>query len=259
MGRSDAKTNRVGERFITNEGYIVEIVEYNRNDDLWIEFQDEHKARVHTTYKHCKSKSVKNPFHPSVFEIGFVGIGEYKPSENGKMSGCYTHWFSMMTRCYDSKHHEKHPTYIECTVCKEWHNFQVFALWYEENFYEIGNEVMQLDKDILVKGNKVYSPDTCIFVPQRINKLFTKRDNDRGEFPVGVTFYKGNTSKKYMAYCNVNGKSKYLGLYNTPEKAFEVYKQFKEAYIKEVADEYKDRIPKELYDAMYAWEVEIDD
>ena len=120
---------------------------------------------------------------------------------------------------------------------------------------------MELDKDILFKHNKIYSPKTCVFVPQAINKLFVKRDNDRGDSPIGTTPVNG----KYVVHCNLinpeTGKSKrkYFGYYETQEKAFEVYKYYKEKNIKEVADYYKDKIPERLYNAMYNYIVEIDD
>ena len=115
---------------------------------------------------------------------------------------------------------------------------------------------MELDKDILNKGNKVYSPDTCVYVPQSINSLFTKSDKVRGEYPIGV--YK--QKDKYVAQLNKgNGKQIYLGSYSTPEEAFQAYKQAKEEYIKEVANEYKDKIPYRLYEALMNYEVEIDD
>lgn len=124
--------------------------------------------------------------------------------------------------------------------------------------YEINGETMYLDKDILVKENKIYSPETCVFVPQNINKLFTKRQNDRGKYPIGVSFDK--KLNEFRSYCSYgNGNIEYLNLFNTPEEAFQVYKEFKENYIKQIADEYKDKIPKKLYEAMYAWKVDIDD
>ena len=120
---------------------------------------------------------------------------------------------------------------------------------------------MCLDKDILIKGNKEYAPDKCIFVPQRINNLFTKNDCKRGNLPIGVNYRKDKN--KYEASCSILNnnikKRKHIGYYNTPEEAFLAYKQFKEQYIKQVADEYKGRIPDRLYEAMYKWEVEIDD
>ena len=120
---------------------------------------------------------------------------------------------------------------------------------------------MCLDKDILYKGNKVYSRDTCIFVPQRINKLFTKCNKSRGNSPIGTT---PNSSGNYIAQCNDGyGKNIYLGSYSTEEQAFQVYKECKEKVIKKTIDSYEGRIPEPYYsrlkEAMYNYEVEIDD
>ena len=120
---------------------------------------------------------------------------------------------------------------------------------------------MHLDKDILCKGNKVYSRNTCIFVPQRINELFTKNDKTRGYSPIGVT---PASSGNYQVQCNdVNGERIYLGSYSTKEEAFQVYKEYKERVIKEVIDSYEGKIPEPFYsrlkEAMYNYKVEKDD
>ena len=257
MIKMGSKKDRTGERFITNEGYIVEIVEYNNGKNVLVEFQDEYKIRVHTQYEHCKNGKIKNPYHPSIYEVGYLGVGKYKCSINGKMTKEYREWKGMLRRCYDEEYHKKRPTYKNVIADEYFHNFQNYCKWREDNYYEIEGETMCLDKDILVKGNKEYAPDKCIFVPERINTLFIKCDNDRGSFPIGVSYNK--QKNKYAAQCNIKGKTKHLGYFNTVEEAFLAYKEFKEAYIKQVADEYKDRIPQRLYDAMYAWEVEIND
>jgi hypothetical protein len=161
----------------------------------------------------------------------------------------------MHRRCYDPKYHEKHPTYKNCKVCKEWNDYQEFAEWYYSHYYELENEIMNLDKDILKKGNKIYSPKTCVFVPQRINSLFVKSNKIRGELPIGVTKH-GN---KFRAMLNKDNKLIHLGLYDTVEEAFHAYKHAKEQYIKEVAEEYKGKIDNRLYDALMNYEVEITD
>ena len=167
----------------------------------------------------------------------------------------------MLERCYDSKFHEKRPTYVDCEVYEEWLNFQEYGQWFDDNYYEIKGERMHLDKDILVKHNKIYSPDTCIFVPQTINSLFIKCDKSRGESVIGTSLKNG----KYRVHCSLinpeTGKSKqeHLGYYDTEVKAFEVYKYYKERNIKEVADYFKGQIPQILYNALYNYEVEIDD
>ena len=200
----------------------------------------------------------------NVYGVGYIGVGKYKSTEKGKATRCYKTWSHMLERCYDKKYHKKESTYIDCIVCEEWHNFQNFAKWYEENYYEVENEKMNLDKDILFKGNKIYSPQTCIFVPNRINVLFTKSNKVRGEYPIGIHKYSEN---RIRVLCSIYNKEKarkvkiHLGCFsiNEPFKAFTCYKNFKENYIKQVADEYKELIPLKLYKAMYEYQVEIND
>lgn len=135
--------------------------------------------RVKCSYRDFIRGMVKNPFNPIIYKIGFFGVGEYSKKNNKKIYQC---WQDMMKRAYDSKYKEKNPSYKDCTVCEEWHKFQNFAKWCEENHYEIEGERMELDKDIVVKRNSIYSPETCVFVPSSINKIFTKRQNKRGDF-----------------------------------------------------------------------------
>ena len=146
------------------------------------------------------------------------------------------------------------------TVCDKWLNFQNFAEWFYKNYYEIDNEAMCLDKDILHKGNKIYGPETCIYCPKSINGLFVKCDSIRGECPIGVNKLPNGRFRAYHhIYINNKRIIKHLGVFDTPEEAFNIYKQAKEKYIKQVADSYKYKIPKKLYDAMYNWKVEITD
>ena len=251
------KEDRTGEFGYNNNGERMTIVRYSNRMDIDVQF-DDGTIVEHRQYKNFKIGNVKNPMTPSVFGVGCMGIGRFKSCDgNGKKTKCYKVWESMLQRCYDPKFQEKHPTYKGCTVCKEWWNFQVFAEWYYEHYYEFGsNELMSLDKDILKKGNKIYSADTCTFVPQFINTLFIKSNKIRGDLPIGVC-KQGNKFKARL--CKGNGKEIHLGMFNTPNEAFLAYKQAKEQYIKEVAEKYKDKIPCELYEAMVAYEVDIND
>ena len=115
--------NRIGETNISNEGYEMEIIEYKNNKNIIVEFQDEYKAKVHTQYSHFKKGNVKNPYDKSVFGVGYIGEGKYKVSINGRNTKIYRRWQNMLKRCYDPYHLNKEPTYIDCYVCKEWHNF----------------------------------------------------------------------------------------------------------------------------------------
>ena len=258
-----SKIDRTGEERINTFGSKMIIKEYRGCMDVDVYFPEFNWTVKHAKYNNFKKGKIKCPYERRHHGVGYIGEGKCKTWENGKQTKCYKVWCSMLERCYDEKHREKYPTYEGCKIYDKWLNFQNFAEWYYNNYYEVDDERMHLDKDILVKGNKIYSPDNCIFVPERINTLFTKSNKCRGEYPIGVNYYKQN--RKFISQCNIydfeENKTKkiHLGCYNTPEEAFKVYKEFKESYIKQVADYYKGRIPLRLYDAMYNYEVEITD
>ena len=246
--------NRIGEQALNNQGCMMTIIGYRNAKDIDVQFID-NTVVINKKYCDFKKGIIKNPNCASVHNIGFIGQGIYSPMEH---KDAHESWRGMLRRCYDSQYQLRQPTYIGCEVCEEWHCFQNFAEWYYENYYEIDEQRMALDKDIICKGNKIYSPDTCVFVPQDINKIFTKSNAKRGELPIGVSFKKKND--KYQASCSDGSNHKeYLGLYDTIEDAFEAYKQYKEQVIKDMAEEYKDLIPEVLYNAMLNYEVEIND
>ncbi len=112
--------------------------------------------------------SIKDESYPSMCGVGFIGKGKHRTQTDEKvMTKSYQTWKSMIRRCYSGKQQERQPTYIDCTVCPEWHNYQVFAEWFDKNYIE----GFQLDKDIKIEGNKVYSPQTCLFVSSRVNMI----------------------------------------------------------------------------------------
>ena len=253
MGNNRPDAERLGEINYNTFGSEMKIIRYNGSKDIDIYFVEYDYIAKNKQYRDFKNGVIKCPYEPRTVGMGYMGEGKYKSKLNGKKTKAYETWRNMLGRCYDPKLHEKYPTYKDCQVCEEWLNFQNFAEWYEENYYEVGNKTMCLDKDILYKGNKLYSPKTCIFVPDRINKLFVKNDDSRGDLPIGVGKY---FNKYYVSKKNQNERAK---LYNTIEETFIVYKKLKEEEIKEVANEYKEFIPQKLYDAMYRYEVEIND
>ena len=161
------------------------------------------------------------------------------------------YWHSMLGRCYSSHVHKSQPTYIGCSVHKDWHLFSNFKRWFDEHYVE----GWCLDKDILVKGNKVYSPETCCFVPNEINLIFSHKKR-KVNLPIGVTF---NNNGKYVARATISGKETRLGQFDTPEEAFNAYKIAKEEWIKEVADKWKDQLEPRVYEALYNYQVEITD
>lgn len=245
--------NRIGEENVNFQGCKMKIVEYNDACSVIVEFQDEYRYRKKCAYKGFKNGSVKNPYDKTVYGIGYLGEGEYNKKNSLLI---YTEWQEMLKRCYDPYFINKQLTYKDCYVEKDLHCFQNFVKWWKDNEYKCNGEKLHLDKDILVKGNKIYSKERMMLVPQRINNLFTKRQNYRGELPIGCTF---RPNKKIQASCD-NGNTKvYLGVFDDKRSAWLMYKINKELVIQSVADEYKDLIPKKLYDALYEYKVEIND
>jgi len=242
--------NRIGETKLNKSGNLMTIVDYKSSRNIDVLFYNTGYIATNRAYKEFSNGILKDLYERTICGIGYLGEGENDIKSQ-------TSWRHMIQRCYDHKYQEKHYTYIGCIVIDEWHNYQNFIKWYDKNYYEIENETMCLDKDILVKDNKIYSPETCVYVPRDINSLFTKTNVKRGKFPIGVTWHE--KTGKYQAGCNNKGELIYLGLHNTPSEAFYAYKHYKEKLIKEIADYYKDKIPTKLYDALYRYEVSIND
>lgn len=235
----------IGQTFINNEGCIGTIVDIKHRNEVYVVFNDYMEPKK-CQFGNIKSGEVKNPYHPSVCGVGYLGQGPYKACErkqNGKVqqTKCYEKWQAMLQRCYDAEFHDRYPTYKKCRVCKEWHNFQNFAEWFYNNYYEVPGCKMELDKDILNANNTVYGPDTCVFVPKDINILFEK--GSRKRITTGVTTY----GKRFRAKL---GKI-VIGVYDNEYDAWLAYKNFKTHYIIDViSEQYKSYIPHNLYIAL---------
>ena len=195
-------------------------------------------------------RSLVAPFHGR--SPAYIGIGKYH-SKNCNIG--YNKWIGMFRRCYIYDL----ISYNGCTVSEDWWDFQNFASWFEENYPDDRSSRWDLDKDILIKNNKVYSKDTCCFVPVDINKLFTSRVNHRGDYPLGV-YYKAK-NKKFCAQCaDGSGSAQvYLGLFDTAEEAFLVYKTFKEGTIKKQALKFRDKLDDRVYETLCNYQVEWGD
>lgn len=237
-----------------NEEMIV--IGYENNKRVKIYFPLYGYTR-YVIYNNLKNSNITCPYSKVYYNRGFEGEGEFNISEGCNFTKAGGVWVDMIRRCCDEKYKEKKPFYKDSKVCEEWCNFQNFAKWYYNNYYEVIGEQMCLDKDILHKHNKLYSPDNCIIVPQSINKLL-ERNNSSNGLPLGVHYDKRRY--KYVAQCKGGkGDNRYLGQFNSPNDAFYAYKEAKECRIKHIADEYKDRIPKKIYEALYKYEVDITD
>ena len=128
-----------------------------------------------------------------------------------------------------------------------------------EKYIEVDGKKMNLDKDILFKGNKIYSSETCVFVPQSINMLFVKRDSKRGNLPIGVGFNHLNSDKYIARSKDINGKLKHIGSFNSIDEAFKASKIYREGVIKSIAESHKGIIPDRLYYALIDYRIEKND
>jgi len=252
---SKFRNSRIGEISYNRYGSKMTIIEYNGIYKTKIRFSDGYTKVVR--YEHFKDGAVTNPFDISVYGFGYLGMNIGIFDEPDSLSPPYDRWHSLVQRCYSQKQQKRQPTYIGCTVDQEWKNFQNFALWFKDNFYQIKDERMEIDKDILIKGNKVYGPDTCCFVPQKINTLFVKAEKTRGKNPIGVSYNKKD--RKFWSQLNKGNGPIFLGKFDSPQEAFVIYKTEKENHIKNVAKEYKDLIPDKVYKALMNYIVEETD
>lgn len=252
------RDDRIGEVSYTKYGTKAILLEYINRHKILVEFQDKYRFKYYTSYSNFKNKSLTNPYECRFKNgIGFIGIGKYN-SKDHKIP--YSKWKAILHRCtcndYDAKNNESIASYKDCTVCDEWLNFQNFASWFYENLYECDEELC-VDKDILFHGNKIYSPDTCLLVPERINLLLVKEKSNRGNYPIGV--YKPKSRNRYIASMSTLEGKQYIGSYLTADMAFSAYKTEKEKYIKNTAVTYKDKIPSKVFNAVYNYEILIID
>lgn len=196
----------------------------------------------------------KEKIKPVMYGIGYHGLLYTNHNEES-----YKRWHYIMNRCYSKAIHDSFPNYDGCTVCEEWHNYSNFKLWYDEHIAEINcfDEIFEIDKDILIKGNMVYSPETVCFVPKIINGLFSNYKSNNEDCPIGIYFE--TDSKKFRACMTLMGKNIKLGRFDTEEEAFARYKEYKESFIKKMANQYRSKIPDKVYQAMMNWKVEITD
>lgn len=172
----------------------------------------------------------------------------------GKHLKSYTLWVSLLNRCYSLSFQKGNPTYVGCSASENFRNFSYFHEWCltQIGFGQLG---FQLDKDLLLKGNKVYSENTCLFLPKDLNILLKPCKTAKGHLPIGVSTHGG----KFKASCVGNFPSRHVGIFGTPEEAFQAYKRVKETYIKTQAEKWKAHIDPRAFATLMAYTVQIAD
>lgn len=229
----------IGQKFINNKGTEAVIIQYNNSKSVLVQFKDDYKFVLKTSYSNLCSGKFSNPFDKTVYGVGYLGAGSHKPKNNKIENPAYTKWKDMIRRCTKSGF----ETYANCTVSEDWLCFQNFAEWYEEQLPDLDSSTkskFHLDKDILQYGaeNKTYSASTCLLVHPSINTglaaiecgySFHKRDKMWRTHSSPQKYFKTEVEAKF--YCNDYSKAR---VYFT-------------------ALDYKDTLPEAAYSALLKW------
>lgn len=232
MGRQKIQS---GDTFKTNQGYMAEVIHYENSNNVLVKFSTGNTTK--TKACHLRSGLVKNRLHRSVYGIGFLGEGSFN-KRNSFIA--YQHWANLLKRCHSASFQNTNPSYVGCNVDPRWHNFQTFAEWFSINSVD----GWDIDKDLLSTGNKTYSPDLCVFLPREINVSIR---------PAAGAFY-FRRDNNYTAQINKNGKSAYLGYFDTKDEAQSAYIKAKKEYVLSLAEKHKAKLSKLAYEALTLWQ-----
>lgn len=241
---------RTGTVHPTRKWGDVEIISYTGRREVTVKFLQTGTIRI-TRAELIRKGIAEDPMVPSVFSVGYLGLGKYNPKDNQRE---YVYWKGLLERSYCPKLSAKRPTYLNCSAEPSWHNFQNFTDWClsQNGFINLDWE---LDKDLLIKGNKIYSPETCVFLPKEINLVLVKGSR-KHDLPIGVTY--SDNGAGYRAYCSDRGKT-LSKRSQSVEECFDWYKSNKERIIKSLADEYKPLLDEVAYAALCNYQVEWGD
>lgn len=249
----------IGNVFTTKSWGDLEIVDYNGNRSVHVKFIKT-GYEVVTDLRSIRKGCVRDRLLPSVHGVGIVGAESIVDKDGRKLKE-YNLWCSMLQRAYDHKRHLDFPTYVNCEVSENFKYFPYFKDWCRQqvgfNTFCSDGLPYTLDKDLLIKGNKIYSEDTCVFLPHKLNTALIKCDGSHGSNLIGV--YHNKIKNVFSATVCINMKQKFLGQYKTEVEAFLVYKQAKENYIKDIAEQYKNQISVRAYNALMSYSVDMSD
>lgn len=250
----DRIIDRTGEESINFQGYEIVVIKSNGAHDVTVQFNDYRKSiRYNVSYQEFLKGSVKNLFHPEIYGVGYFGEGVYTARVDEKMSKCYTSWINMLGRCYNLLNLKKQNSYKDVTVCQEWHNFQNFAEWFYKNYNPEIMSNWHLDKDLICKECKMYSPKTCCLLPPEVNAIFQNKVISKSTGVRGV-HKEGN---KYTTTISKFGKQTYLGLYETIEEAHNAYNNAKKEYLDELSERWKGTLPDKVCNAIRDFDIRL--
>lgn len=174
----------------------------------------------------------------------------YKKPSNKSQSRYkeYCYWQNMNTRCNNPNYSKRFPTYVDVSMSTEFQDYNQFVLWCRDQpeFYQ---DSWVLDKDLLLPKNKIYSRETCCFVPPSVNGFFTFNRLQSNGLPKGVSWCE--TECKYKSYCaQLDGKNKTLGRFNNPEDAFDAYLDYKNLLAVKLAGMWEGKVSERVYETL---------
>lgn len=240
----------VGDVFQISDGGSCTVVEYSRHNEITIQHNDGYAHLATVDGGNLRKGHVRNPFSANVYGTGMVGAGPHKIKPDGKKTPAYTLWAGIIQRGYSEEFKRGNPSYRDVSVAPEWHNYQCFAEWFhaQNNSKSPG---FQLDKDLILIGNREYSPAACSFVPSQINSLLNDCAGRRGKFKQGVSFV--DRKKSYIARISIKGTPVNIGSFPTEDAAYSAYLSAKTEYVRAMAEEYKPVLHSSVYQNLKNW------
>lgn len=232
---SKTKVN-VGDVFTNKDNETYKVIQIDSYKKVYVEFKDGTVLQV--TSLHAAA-GVRNYNSKTVFNVGYTGYGEYSKTTHEKL---YSKWASMICRGYSEKYKAKKPTYKDVSVCSDWHNFQNFAKWAVNRDDYL--EEWEIDKDILIASNRIYSPESCCFVPRIINcAIRSSALKDKTKIPFRIS----GGQKQYKVFITLDNSVKKALYFKDIEQAHSAVVEFKTKRVKELAEQFKQQLNSEVY------------
>lgn len=242
------KKIKVGDVFQLNGGGSCTVIEYLSWDKIRIKHNDEFGHIAIVESGNLRKGNIRNPYARNAFKTGMFGVGPHSARCGRGKTAAYALWSGIIQRGYCPNFKRDNPSYIDVSVCAEWHNFQVFAEWFYSQ-PNAGRKGFQLDKDLLIIGSREYSPSACSFLPSQINSILNDCASRRGDLKQGVSLYRGS----YLSRISIEGKPFEIGVFKTEKEAYLAYKKEKVKYVRLMAEKYRRDLHPQVYENLKNW------
>lgn len=239
------KDDMLGKKNTNQDGIEMEIINFKNSLSCDVLFYDGlNTVRKNVTYDNFINGKVTCPSKKN--KLGGIISDRSRTNKEKRIKSI---WYFLLTRTTQDEFKNKHPAYKDCTICEEWKDLCLFEKWYLENEYRLKKDKLEIDKDFLICGNKHYSPETCVLLPQKINRTLSGMNRKR-KYMQGVS----KSGNKYKTSILKNKEKIFLGTFDSEYDAFLAYKKEKENIIHELAIEYKEELPSNIFEMLIRWE-----